>query len=156
MDAVKELVFRFPVYRREGVIQNNEGAAVIEEAGYHDPGLLASGKAEPSFTYHCFDALGKGGGLFGKAGTPQRFVQISFFSKPYILFQGGIEELHGMAHIAYERQGGYVPAQLLFAPGNRPFVGDSMRKRRPRVDLPDAVPPVMPMMSEGAAEKVQS
>lgn len=56
------------------------GAAVIEKAGYHDPGLLASGKAEPSFAYHRFDALGKGGGLFGKAGTPQRFVQISFFS----------------------------------------------------------------------------
>lgn len=82
MDAVKELVFRFPVYRREGVIQNNEGAAVIEKAGNHDPGLLAAGKADASFAYHCFDALGKGGGLFGKAGAPQRFVQISFFPSP--------------------------------------------------------------------------
>lgn len=82
MDAVKELVFRFPVYRREGVIQNNEGAAVIEKASNHDPGLLTAGKADASFAYHRFDALGKGGGLFGKAGAPQRFVQISFFSKP--------------------------------------------------------------------------
>lgn len=82
MDAVKELVFCLHVHRCEGVIQNNEGAAVIEKAGYHDPGLLASGKAEPSFAYHCFDAPGKGGGLFGKAGTPQRFFQISFFPSP--------------------------------------------------------------------------
>lgn len=116
MDAVKELVFRFPVYRREGVIQNNEGAAVVEKAGYHDPGLLAAGKAEPSFADYCFYTLGKGGGFFVKAGAPQRFFQISFFSKPYILFQGGIEELHGMAHIAYERQGGICPGPVPFFP----------------------------------------
>lgn len=116
MDAVKELVFRFPVYRREGVIQNNEGAAVIEKASNHYPGLLTAGKADASFAYHRFDASGKGGGLFVKAGAPQRFVQISFFSKPYILFQGGIEELHGMAHIAYERQGGICPGPAPFCP----------------------------------------
>lgn len=82
MDAVKELVFRFQVYRREGVIQNDEGTAVVEKAGYHDPGLLAAGKADASFSDYCFYTLGKGGGLFGKAGAPQRFFQISFFPSP--------------------------------------------------------------------------
>ena len=76
MDAVKELVFRFPVYRREGVIQNNEGAAVIEKASNHDPGLLTAGKADASFAYHRFDASGKGGGLFVKAGAPDHAKQV--------------------------------------------------------------------------------
>lgn len=100
----------------KGSSRMRRGAAVVEKAGNHDPGLLAAGKADASFSDYCFYTLGKGGGFFGKAGTPQRFVQISFFPKPYIIFQGGIEELHGMAHIAYERQGGICPGPAPFCP----------------------------------------
>ena len=56
----KNMVFGGVVHGGEGIIQNEEGPAVVQGPGQGDAGLLASGEADTSFSDGRMDAFREG------------------------------------------------------------------------------------------------